>query len=189
MDDALRFIQVGELAKGISEEVLPHVDDLAGTSAVLGYEDGSAMRLVFGAGGTLSWAVESGPRTGEHGEEVCRITRPRPGLYVADYLAGTHRATAMTAVLDLEHGAATLVAGTLPTAEQAAEGAFSLATRGAELTLVRCAIVQAAIDRPFDAAPHPHVPTADLVGKRVEYVYSGTEKYEHIYLNEDLYTW
>ena len=36
---------------------------------------------------------------------------------------------------------------------------------------------------------HPHLPTDELVGKRVQYVYSQTEAYEHIYLNEDLYTW
>ena len=42
---------------------------------------------------------------------------------------------------------------------------------------------------PFDAADAPARAHRDLVGKRVEYVYSGTEKYEHIYLNENLYTW
>jgi hypothetical protein len=36
---------------------------------------------------------------------------------------------------------------------------------------------------------HPHRPTDDLVGKRVQYVYSQTEVYEHIYLNQHLYTW
>ncbi len=92
-------------------------------------------------------------------------------------------------MLDLARAAATTVVGTLPTAEQAARGAFSLATAGEELTSVAVTFTRAAIGRPFDSAAHPHVPTAGLVGKRVEYVYSGTEKYEHIYLNEDLYTW
>ena len=32
---------------------------------------------------------------------------------------------------------------------------------------------------------HPHAPTDELVGKRVQYVYSETEAYEHIYLNQD----
>ena len=35
----------------------------------------------------------------------------------------------------------------------------------------------------------PTLPTDELVGKRVQYVYSRTEVYEHIYLNENLYTW
>ena len=34
-----------------------------------------------------------------------------------------------------------------------------------------------------------HQPTTDLIGRRVEYTYSSTEQYEHIYLNEDFYTW
>ena len=42
---------------------------------------------------------------------------------------------------------------------------------------------------PFVSAEHPHVPTDELVGKRVQYVYSQTETYEHIYLSESLYTW
>ena len=33
------------------------------------------------------------------------------------------------------------------------------------------------------------MPTTELIGRRVEYTYSPTERYEHIYLNEDFYTW
>ncbi len=47
----------------------------------------------------------------------------------------------------------------------------------------------AAIDEPFAAETLRHGPTAELVGRRVEYTYSSTERYEHIYLNEDFYTW
>jgi hypothetical protein len=189
MPDALHFIQVGELVKGISEGTLPSAEELAGSSLALYVEDGRVVRLAFAAGGGLSWQVEDGPGVGERGEERCLITRPRDGVFVVDYVSSTRQATSMTIVLDLRRQAATLVAGTLPTAEEAARGAFALATAGEELTLVRCAILRAAIDRPFTAADHPHVPTGELVGKRVQYVYSATEKYEHIYLNEDLYTW
>ena len=79
--------------------------------------------------------------------------------------------------------------GTLPTAEEAARSAYELATEGEELTGVAVEIMLAFIDRPFVPGEHPHVPTDELVGKRVQYVYSQTEAYEHIYLNENLYTW
>ncbi len=189
MDDALRFIQVGELVKGISEGTLAPDELLAGSTLSLHAEDGSVTRLTFGAGGRLVWEVTDGPGAGARGEETCRITRPRPDVVVVDYVSATQRATSVTVVLDMDRAAATTVVGILPTAARAAVGAFELATAGEELTSVAVTFVRSAIGRPFDAASHPHVPTAGLVGKRVEYVYSRTEKYEHIYLNEDLYTW
>jgi hypothetical protein len=188
-DEALRFIQVGELVKGISEGTLPADDGLAGRVITLASEDGRVMRLSFAAGGALTWEVTEGPGAGERGEETCLITRPRREIIVVDYVASSRRATAVTIVLDLAAGAATTVTGTLPTAEQAARGAFQLATEGEELTLVAVSIVPSFIDSPWTSRDHPHRPTDALVGKRVQYVYSETEAYEHIYLNEHLYTW
>lgn len=189
VDEARRFIQVGELVKGISEDTLPADDALAGRSLSLHAEDGTVTTLSFAEGGRLVWEVIDGSRMGDAGEEACLVTRPRADVVVVDYVASTRRATAATIVLDLRRSAATTVVGTLPTAEQAARGAFDLATEGSELTLVATSIVPAVIDAPFVPGAHPHAPTDELVGKRVQYVYSQTEAYEHIYLNEDLYTW
>jgi hypothetical protein len=188
-DESLRFIQVGELVKGISEGTLPPDDALSGRTLTLAAEDGSVTQLRFADGGTLQWEITSGPAAGERGEESCLITQPRRQILVVDFIARTRRATSVTIVLDLVAGAATTVTGTLPTAEQAARGAFELATRGEELSLVAASIVPGFIDGPWVAGSHPHVPTDELVGKRVQYVYSETEAYEHIYLNEHLYTW
>lgn len=188
-DDALRFIQVGELVKGISEDTLPADDTFAGRSLTLFSEDGSAARLAFPRPGTLAWEVIAGPRAGLRGEEACVVTRPREDVVVVDYLASTLRATSVTIVLDLARSAATTVVGTLPTAEEAACSAFALATEGAEITQVAVEFTPATIDRRCTPGEHPHVPTDELVGKRVQYVYSRTEAYEHIYLSEDLYTW
>jgi hypothetical protein len=188
-EDALRFIQVGELVKGISEDTLPLDDALIGTSLALHAEDGAVTRLTFPEAGRFDWEIIDGPGTGEHGEESCVVTRPRDDIAVVDYVASTRRATSVTIVLDLAGGAATSVVGTLPTAEQAARSAFELAAEGAELTLVATEFIAATIDRPFTPGEHPHPPTDELVGKRVQYVYSRTEAYEHIYLNENLYTW
>ncbi len=188
-DDTLRFIQVGELVKGISEDTLPADDTLAGRSLTLNAEDGGATRLTFPEPGRLVWEAAGGPLDGLRGSEECVVTRPRDEVVVVDYVASTRRATSVTMVLDLVRSAATTVVGTLPTAEEAARSAFELATTGDELTLVSAEIAPAVIDGPFVPGRHPHVPTDDLVGKRVQYVYSRTEAYEHIYLNENLYTW
>jgi hypothetical protein len=189
VDEALHFIQVGELVKGISEDTLPPDDGLAGRSLTLHAEDGVVTVLSFASGGRLAWHVSDGPRAGAHGREQARVTRPRDGIVVVDYVSSSQAATSVTIVLDEAEAAATTVVGTLPSAAQAARSAFDLATAGEELTSVAVTFVRSAIGRPFAAGRHPHVPTADLVGRRVEYVYSRTEKYEHIYLNEDLYTW
>jgi hypothetical protein len=189
MTDALRFIQVGELAKGISDDALPAQDDLTGSTLMLHAEDGRSTRLTFVATDRLDWEVTDGPGAGQRGEEACLVTRPRDGVCVVDYLSSTRRATSVTIVLDLTQGAATTVVGVLPTAQEAAKGAYLLATAGSELTSVGVDLVAALIGRPFAAGAHPHGPTDELVGKRVQYVYGRTETYEHIYLNENLYTW
>jgi hypothetical protein len=188
-DDPLRFIQVGELVKGISEGTLPQDEGLVGRELALTAEDGSVTRLAFSGAGSLAWEVNGGSRDGERGEETCRITRPRDEIVVVDYVASTRRATAVTMVLDLARGAATTVTGMLPTAVDAARSAFDLASRGDELTLVGADVTPSFIDGPWVAGEHPHAPTDELVGKRVQYVYSQSEAYEHIYLNENLYTW
>jgi hypothetical protein len=189
MSDALQFIQVGELARGISEATLPPDGGLSDTSLTLHAQDHTVTRLTFPAAGRLDWEVLEGPGAGAGGEEACLVTRPRDQVFVVDYIAGLRRATSVTIVLDLAQGAATTVVGTLPTEEEASRSAYALATEGAELTGVAVEFLPAFLDRPFVPGEHPHVPTEELVGKRVRYVYSRTEAYEHIYLNEDLYTW
>ena len=188
-DDGLRFIQVGELVQGISEGTLPEDDVLSGRTFTLAPEDGAVVRLAVEGSGGLAWEVVDGPAAGQRGRESCRVTRPRDEVVVIDYVASSERATAVTIVLDLAAAAATTVAGTLPSADQVTRSAFELATRGEELTPVAVSIAPSFIDSPWIAGAHPHVPTSELVGKRVEYVYSRTEAYEHIYLNENFYTW
>lgn len=188
-DGALRFIQVGELVKGISEDTLPADGRLTGRALTLHAEDGSAVRLAFTGPGKLVWEVLKGSGAGDGGEESVVVTRPREDVAVVDYVAADRRATSVTVVLDLARGVATTVTGTLPTPERAARSAFAQATAGEELTLVQTSITPAFIDAPFLAGEHPHLPTDELVGKRVQYAYSQTEAYEHIYLNENLYTW
>ncbi len=187
--ERLQFIQVGELVKGISEDPLPADGRLTGTSLTLHTEDGTVLRLTFAAPERLLWQALDGPDAGAEGEEHVIITRPREEVAVVEYIASSRRATAVTVVLDLPQGVATVVTGTLPTIEAASRSAFDLATRGEELTLVDAAIAPAFIDRAWAPGKHPHLPTGDLVGKRVQYVYSRSEAYEHIYLTEDLYTW
>jgi hypothetical protein len=189
MANDLKFIQVGDLAKGITEHTLPDSDDLAGQTLVLNCDDGTALRIQFKTTHELNWAVVEGAEKGLSGDSTYCATCPRKGIYFVDYLRQDLRATSMSLVVDLEKKIATVVIGRLPTEEQTRQDAFSRATEGLELTSVSARFLSAAVDRPLDVQIHPHQPTDELVGKRVQYVYSRSEVYEHVYLNEKLYTW
>ena len=188
MDD-MRFIQVGELAKGISENVLPAVDALSGRSLQLSFDDGSSTRYTFPSAHDLHWEVLSGPAAGTSGDESYSATCVRDSVFFVDYVSRCERATSVSLVFDLAAGEATAVVGALPAEADVQKSAYRLASEGADLTAVAVRFLRAAVDRPFDPAGQHHAPTTELVGKRVQYVYSQTETYEHIYLNEKLYTW
>jgi len=60
-NDALRYIQVGELIRSMTEDPLPHDDSLAGQTVSLAAEDGTLTRLAFSAGGGLEWEIAGVP--------------------------------------------------------------------------------------------------------------------------------
>jgi hypothetical protein len=66
---------------------------------------------------------------------------------------------------------------------------FERGDKGLPLTSVKVEFKHAALNEPFSAATPKHQPTADLVGERIQFVYSTNDVYEHIYLNENFYTW
>jgi hypothetical protein len=185
----LDFVQVGELAEGIRQQSEPAVGELVGTETVLHYEDGTVTRFVFAGEHDLTWEVLEGPDAGSSGAESYAAFAPREGVCLVDFISGTLPRTSVSIVLDTTTGSATAVVGTLPTAADVEKGAFALARDGEELTAVRAEFLRAALDRAFSSAGHSHAPTDEMVGKRVQYVYGPTEVYEHIYLNEKLYTW
>jgi hypothetical protein len=110
-------------------------------------------------------------------------------------------------VLDLQRGLCTSVVGTLPSEAQTRVAPFTRVEQGDELTGVRVqfrhgtiapgeAETGAALQRgPADgatgevAAKPLHHPTGELIGMRNLYTYSATERYEHVYLNENFYAW
>lgn len=189
MIDDLKFIQVGDLAKGISEHILPDTDDLVGKILQLNFEDKTATRIKFDSINTLNWEVVTGSDKGRRGADTYRATCPREGIYFVDYIQQDQRATTVSLVIDTSAQKATAVIGTLPTEAETRKDAFSRVQANMELTGVTTKFVRATLDTPFTAEGHLHNPTDELVGKRVKYVYSQTEEYEHIYLNPNLYTW
>jgi hypothetical protein len=190
MSDDLNWVQVGDLARGITQYSLSDSEALAGKALALHFAGGESCRLRFADGHTLAWELDGQGEPGGSGTEWYRATSPREAIYLVDYLPRDRHATCVSLVLDLASGMATRVVGRLPSREQAGRDFFSRASAGMDLTAVAVGIESAAIDRPWDAvSQRRHEPTAELVGRRIQYVYSASEVYEHIYLNEKLYTW
>jgi hypothetical protein len=188
MAGEVKFIQVGKLAQSITEHLLPQVDDLAGRTLLLNYEQDGTITLQFGCDNTLSWAVMAGSPIESGTAAPYRATRPRDGVYLVDYINPRKQAESISHVLDLKKRIATTIVGTLPTLQEVRQDLFSRATQGIPLTDVNARFMHACIDSPFEAL-NRHAPTKDLLGKRVMYVYSKTEVYEHVYLNDNFYTW
>ncbi len=183
------FVQVGELVRGITEYSLPDTGELAGRVLVLNREDGTALWLTFDSAQALTWQTIGGSDSGRSARVAYRATSPRANIFFVDYLTEDRRAASVSHVLDLDTQSATTVAGVLPSRDETAQGMFSRVTQGLEPTAVQAAFIRSTIDAPFTGPGHPHAPTADLIGRRIRYVYSRTEVYEHIYLNEMFYTW
>jgi hypothetical protein len=113
----------------------------------------------------------------------------RDGIYFVDFVWTQVPATTVSLVLDLAEGAATVLIGTLPDATEAGRPLLERISAQDELTGVSALFLSAAIDSPFTPSTPRHLPTADMVGHRIEYTYGANERYEHIYLNPSFYTW
>ncbi|WP_179402498.1 MoaF C-terminal domain-containing protein [Burkholderia guangdongensis] len=180
------FIPVGALADGFAPDsnILTPVADLNGRTLDLEFADGARATLAFDTSGNV--------RT-EAGEFACRVTSVRDGVYFIDYIGGGDGARPATTsvVADVKKGLVTSVTGSLPTESEARLDAFTRVERGLPLTGVVAQIRHGRIAQGGAAgAGMPlHAPTADLIGMRNLYTYSPTERYEHIYLNENFYTW
>jgi len=185
----LKFIQVGDLAKTISENLLADSEELSGRSFEFSFENGTATRCCFNNKHDLTWEIIKGPDKGSSGQETYRATCIRKNICFVDYVSQTLRATSVSMIIDTKTKVATWVVGSLPDEAETKKDAFSRASEGLELTTVSAEFHRAAVDGPFIPNGPYHSTTGEMVGKRYQYVYSKTETYEHIYLNEKLYTW
>lgn len=161
---------------------------LEGQPLTLWLEDGSVLEHRLLAGGGLEWRALAGPGTGARGTGTASVFALRDALYLIDYVRSDEPGTAVSIVADLGEGIATLVIGRVPAAE-ARESWAERIKAGQELTPVTAEFLSASLRGPFTPETRRHLPTSDLIGKRIEYTYSASERYEHIYLNERFYTW
>jgi hypothetical protein len=187
MPDPARCISVGELAEafGPGGHTPPATDDLAGSTHVLYFESGASVEYRFLSGSRLAREAARGDRR----EHDYFALKARDGIYFVDLAVGDTPPMTVSVILDLRQAIATSLTAGLPQSPDIGESLLGRIARGDELTPVSAIFTSAAVDAPFTPTTPRHLPTSELVGRRVEYTYSPTERYEHIYLNSDFFTW
>lgn len=187
MSNNSSWVMVGDLEKSFTPEnnTLPQTPDLAGRTVRLTADDGSQREYFFETADVVVWQQQPDMR------RACArylATSLREAIYFVDFITDDGEAKSESLVLDLGRHLYTSVTARMPTQAQIDESLFRRAASGRELTAVDAAIVSGTIEGGAGQLPLHH-PTEELVGKRVMYTYSNTERYEHIYLNPRFYTW
>jgi hypothetical protein len=185
------WISVGVLAQAFEPDsnAPPSTTDLAGKTLHVHLENGQVVTYQFETEAGLHWGITAGEDSGVDAAETYFATKVRQGIYFVDYVKHSDRATTVTMLLDLNVGIATALIGRLPDEPEGTGSLLERAARGMELTAVSATFLSGALNAPFTPDTPRHETTDELVGRRVEYAYSPTERYEHIYLNETFYTW
>jgi len=182
------WITVGALADGFAPEafLLPDAD-LAGQTLTLNFSNGWSIPHRFDKD-TLHWNAADGSSSGS---AAYRATSVRPDVYFVDFLKKEDgQDWSVTLVLDIKAGAFTAVLGRLPTADALKTTVLYTRARNSQpLTQVEAQFIHGTIDKPWQDGACPHALTDELIGLRNRYRYSPNEVYEHIYLNENFYTW
>jgi len=195
MSDTHSWIPVGALGEAFRPDanLLPQAAGLSGKSVTLSLENGCSVDIKFSGAGTLEWRIKGVTASGVMAEDSATVsysvTEIRSAIYFVDFIHPGQRAATTSMVLDMARRICTVVVGSLPTAQQAAKPMLERIAHGTELTDVDATFLSGAIDTPFAPATERHHATTELVGQRIEYTYSPTERYEHVYLNDRLYTW
>lgn len=185
------WIPVGALGDAFipDNNCLPPIPDLAGKEFTLHFSNGWEIKHSFNNEQELTWTVLKGEANPVSDTDTYIATRPRDGIYFVDFQKKSEAAMTVSLVLDINNGVFLAVIGQLPTAAEAGISMLQRAELKQDLTGVKGTFLTGTIDKPYNEnSPFAEI-TTDLIGKRVEYTYSPAEKYEHIYLNENYYTW
>ncbi len=186
--DSPDYIPVGGLSVGFSENALPPTGLLAGKEIELFCESGKKTSIAFINPEILTWETVDGCRKERFVAFYTAIT-PREGVFFVDFILSYGDSKSVSIVLDMERACATIVTGIMPTAEEVMVPLIVRAEKGMPLTSVQVLFERAAIDARFCGTTPCHRETRDLVGERIQWVYSSKDAYEHVYLNENTYSW
>jgi hypothetical protein len=165
---------VSVMLDGFGDPSLPASAALAGRTLDIVYDDGTTIRHDFTSPQQLTGTVIAGEGAGQTGTHTYRAVEVRPGIQIVDFLIGEGVATHdITLVVNLEDGRVTTADSSI---ESTPTGMRTM-TRFLSGRIVGTGEIE------------PRRRTDALVGKRIYYRYSATERYEHIYLNCGTFVW
>ena len=177
LSDTSTWLPLDGLAPGFDASKAPLSADLDGRTFTLVDDRGTRIAHTFSPG-AVSWDYRPGagdPIEAAVQTDACEVVRVDDDLYYAQFHHDYHPNEAVSLFLDLRSGHALSVIGVLgeKTREQVAVQHIFAVSRIEELPQ-------------SDEAP---APTTELIGRRVQWVYSSEHAYEHIYLSPHWYTW
>lgn len=165
---------VATMLDGFGDPSLPASAGLAGSTIDVAYDNGWTIRHIFDSATELTWEIIAGEGLGATGTHPYRAVEARPEIYFINFLKGEDLDThCVSMVLNRADGLVT-------TADS------SIAAIG-ETPRTTTAFLSGRIAGMGDIVPRQR--TDALVGKRIYYRYSPTERYEHIYLNNGTFVW
>ena len=185
-EDNLEWLPVEELEQGFSENKLDSTHALTGKDLRLFCGNDQVIHLCFREDGLLTFSTQENP-TGiipEAYEAFCVM----PDIYFVDFVIRETKAS-VSLVLDFPKKKSLILMGKL-SEWKTNQDFLSRSKAGVDLSPMAVEFIHANIDLPPDKSPIvPYERTGDLIGKRVKYTYSKMHTYEHIYLNDQFYTW
>ena len=190
MSESATWLSVGDLELGFGKDpnILPAENSLVGKRYTLFSENGDKTAYHFISDTQLVWSIDHGAQKSE--TETYRASSLRNNIYFIDFINRQHFGKSQSLVLDLEKGVFTQVTGVLPKKASANQAFAHRISENKELTAVDGLFVRGTIGRPSrEESLVLHSTTEELIGKRIQYQYSPTEIYEHIYLNKNRYAW
>ena len=188
---AKNWIDLVDWGKGMDGFKLPSSDELTGKELKFHFNAGNLIiKYIFHDATSLAWEVLQGPDRGQSDTETYEAIRVAPNIYFVDFLKKHQPGVSVSMALDLNTRKATVLIATIPDREKESRDFVDRLGKGIDLSTMKVEILHANVNPSSLNEPVvPHQRTSDLIGKRIKYTYSGNHVYEHIYLNDRLFTW
>ncbi|MHC5599855.1 MAG: phenolic acid decarboxylase [Nostoc sp.] len=177
------YLDYDYLEEGLDTHRLSLTETLAGKKLELYLEDNTKLFIDFQSASQLEWRkLNESPKL-----EQYQAIAVRPDIFFVDWVYHEDPNQSMSLAVDLVAQEATLVWSILPNPEDAIPNLNERIRKDNDLSAVKVRISYAGIGG--ERSQKVHQTTQELVGKRIKYTYSNQHTYEHIYLNESLFTW
>jgi|GEM_PF-4219822 len=164
---------VTAMLEGFGDPSLPASDKLEETSLEIAFDNGWTITHAF-EHGQVTWTIIDGENAGVKGTHPYRAVEVREEIFYVDFLKGEGTGTHdVTMIINRTDGKVTVADSSFVNRN----GDVRMHTDFLSGRIAGTGEIQARAE------------SNELVGKRIFYRYSPTERYEHIYLNSGTFVW